>query len=165
VMLSAETSIGAHPLQAVQMMDRVARQVEAWQWTQGAFRTLTIKETESSGPLSLRVAVARSTAQLSRDLRVRAVVVRTHTGTSATVVSGTRPAAPVVALTDDVAVCRRLSLLWGVIPRLVKPDDFDAPEAIARRQARELGLAGPGEYILLLAGFGQGEPSIRVLPV
>ena len=44
VMLSAETSVGAHPVQAVQMMDRVARQVEAWQWTEGAFRTLTIKE-------------------------------------------------------------------------------------------------------------------------
>jgi len=165
VMLSAETSVGAHPVQAVQMMDRVARQVEAWQWTQGAFRTLAIKETESAGPLPLRVAVARSTAQLSRDLRVRAVVVRTHTGTSATVVSGTRPAAPVVALTDDAVVCRRLSLLWGVIPRLVNPEDFEVPEAIARRQARELGLAGPGEYILLLAGFGKAEPSIRVLPV
>ena len=40
-------------------------------------------------------------------------------GTSAAVVSATRPAAPVVALTMDARVCRRLNLLWGVVPRLV----------------------------------------------
>src|SRR5262249_5589717 len=154
VMLSAETSVGAYPLQAVRMMDHVARQVEGWQWQEGAFRWLTRAESEPTAPLPLRQAVARSTAQLSRDLRVRSVVVRTRSGISATVVSATRPAAPVVALATDAAVCRRLNLLWGVIPRLVDAADFEHPQAIARRQVRELGLAGPGDFILLLAGFG-----------
>ena len=165
VMLSAETSVGAHPVQAVRMMDRVAREVESWQWQEGAFHTLTRMEPEAIPPLPMRLAVARSTAQLSRDLRVRAVVVRTRSGTSATAVSATRPAAPVVALTTDAAVCRRLNLLWGVIPRLVSVADFEHPQALARRQVRELGLANPGEYVLLLAGFGKGEPMITVLPV
>ena len=53
-------------------------------------------------PYRLRSAVARSVARLSRDLQVRAVVVRTKEGTSASVVSATRPAAPVVALTMDM---------------------------------------------------------------
>jgi pyruvate kinase len=113
----------------------------------------------------LRLAVARSTAQLSRDLGVRAVVVRTLGGTSAAVVSSTRPAAPVLALTKDAAVSRRLSLLWGVVPRLIDPFDFEHVFGVARQTARGLGLAQQGQYILLLSGFGKGEPTLTVLPV
>ncbi|HTU90746.1 MAG TPA: pyruvate kinase [Gemmataceae bacterium] len=165
VMLSAETASGAYPIKAVEMMDRVARQVEGWQWIEGAFRSLTAGERELPPPLPLREAVARSTAQLSRDLQVRAVVVRTQHGTSAEVVAATRPAAPIVALTMDPCVYRRMNLLWGVIPRLIDAVEFDRPQHAARRHARELNLAGQGQTILLLAGFGSGEPMITVLPV
>jgi pyruvate kinase len=113
----------------------------------------------------MREAVARSTAQLSRDLWVRAVVVRTEGGPSASFVSATRPAAPVVALSRSEAICRRLNLLWGVVPRLVDEFDFERPHGIARRLACELGLAQEGQTILLLAGFGKNEPMITVLPV
>lgn len=165
VMLSAETASGAYPVKAVEMMDRVARQVEGWQWIEGAFRSLTAGERELPPPLPLREAVARSTAQLSRDLKVRAVVVRTQHGTSAEVVAATRPAAPIIALTMDPCVYRRMNLLWGVIPRLIDAGEFDRPQEAARRHARELNLAGEGQTILLLAGFGSGEPMITVLPV
>ncbi len=164
VMLSAETSVGAHPIEAVRMMDRVAHQVEGWQWTEGAFRSLT-KAEDHTGLLPLRVAIARSTAQLSRDLRVRAVVVRATSGLSASVVSASRPAAPVVAFATDASICRRLNLLWGVIPRLVEAADFEKPAQVARQLVGELGLARSGDVILLLAGFGKGEPMITVLPV
>jgi pyruvate kinase len=152
VMLSAETAAGA-------------RQVEGWQWIEGAFGSLTEGERERPAPLPLREAVARSTAQLSRDLQVRAVVVRTQHGTSAEVVAATRPAAPIIALTMDPVVYRRMNLLWGVIPRLIDAAEFERPQAVARRHACELGLAETGQTILLLAGFGAGEPMITVLPV
>jgi pyruvate kinase len=165
VMLSAETASGAYPVKAVEMMDRVARQVEGWQWIEGGFRSITEHEHVRPAPLPLRIAVARSTAQLSRDLQVRAVVVRTQKGTSATVVAATRPAAPIIALTMDARVCRRMSLLWGVIPRMIEASEFDRPQAVARRLARELNLTDEGQTILMLAGFGKGEPMISVLPV
>ena len=165
VMLSAETASGAYPIKAVEMMDRVARQVEGWQWIEGAFRSLTAGERERPAPLPLREAVARSTAQLSRDLQVRAVVVRTVHGDSAEVVAATRPAAPIIALTKDPRVFRRMNLLWGVIPRLIDAAEFECPQVSARRHACELNLAEEGQTILLLAGFGAGEPMITVLPV
>jgi pyruvate kinase len=165
VMLSAETALGTYPVKAVEMMDRVARQVEGCQWIEGAFRSITEGERERPAPLPLREAVARSTAQLSRDLQVRAVVVRTQKGRSACVVSATRPAAPIIALTMDPRVCRRLNLLWGVIPYRIDPSEFDRPQAVARRLACELNLAHEGQTILLLAGFGKGEPMITVLPI
>jgi pyruvate kinase len=165
VMLSAETASGAYPIKAVEMMDRVARQVEGWQWIEGAFRSLTEGEQEQPAPLPLREAVARSTAQLSRDLQVRAVVVRTKHGTSAEVVAATRPSAPILALTMDPSVYRRMNLLWGVLPRLIDPAQFEHPQEAARRHVRELNLAEKGQTILLLTGFGIGEPMITVLPI
>ncbi len=165
VMLSAETASGAYPIKAVDMMDRVARRVEGWQWIEGAFRSLTEGERELPPPLPLREAVARSTAQLSRDLRVRAIVVRTKYGTSAEVVAATRPSAPIVALTMDPCVYRRMNLLWGVLPRRIDAAEFDRPQEAARRHVRELNLAEKGQTILLLTGFGIGEPMITVLPI
>jgi pyruvate kinase len=164
VMLSAETSVGAHPIEAVRMMDRVARQIEGWQWTEGAFRSLT-RTDDQAAPLPLDVAVARSTAQLSRDLRVRAVAVRVTSGLSASIIAASRPAAPVIAFSTDAVMSRRLNFLWGVIPCLIDQAEFEQPPQAARRLAMDLGLARSGEVILLLAGFGKGEPLITVLTV
>jgi pyruvate kinase len=139
--------------------------VEGWQWVEGSFRSITEREAELPQPVPLRQGVARCVAQLSRDLQVRAVVVRSAGGVSAQVVAATRPAAPVLALTMDESVCRRMNLLWGVVPRLVNASAFDHPQETARRAARDLGLAQAGQVILLLAGFGVGEPMVTVLPV
>jgi pyruvate kinase len=161
VMLSAETASGAHPVEAVQMMDRVARQVEAYQWAEGAFGSIC----DPGGlkpPLPLYVAVARATAQMSRDLRVRSIIVRSRHGTTARVVSAARPAAPVIAITKDEGSCRRMSLLWGVIPVRVEADDLDLLPELARRLVREHGLATEG-YILTVAGMGSATPAITVL--
>ena len=165
VMLSAETAAGAHPLRAVQMMDRVARHTEQSQWLDRGFRSLTEHDKDLPVPLPVRIAVARSTAQLSRDLSVRAVVVRSQRGTSATVVSATRPAAPILALTLDPAVARRMALFWGVVPHLIDADEFGRPEEAARRYVVEMGLAEGGQNILLLSGFGKDEPKVTVLTV
>ncbi len=166
VMLSAETAAGAFPVRAVEMMDRVARQVESYQWIEGGFRSLTEGDALVRGPIPARAAVARSTAQLARDLQVRAIAVRTRSGVSAEVVSATRPAAPILALTLDDGVARRLNLLWGVMPCRIEAEEFyERPQAAARRLAREQGLAEPGSMLLLLAGFGKNEPMITVLPV
>jgi pyruvate kinase len=98
-------------------------------------------------------------------LKVKAVVVRSRGGKSAAMVAATRPAAPILALTTDPVVCRRLNLLWGVVPMVITPLEFDHPRAVARRLVQELGLAQPGQCILLVAGFGENEPTITVLPV
>src|SRR5262249_42191527 len=80
----------------------------------------------------------------------------------AAVVSSTRPAAPIVALTPAPEVARRLALYWGVVPRAIDADDFARPQVVARQQVRDLGLASDGQVILLLAGFGKDEPAVTV---
>lgn len=163
VMLSAETASGAHPVAAVAMMDRIARQSEGWLWSQGAFGTIVREQSEDS----IAEALATATAQLSRDLGVRAIVVVSRTGLSASVMSAARPAAPIIALTADPAVCRRLRLCWGLVPVRVQEVELRDPAALAVSAAQELDLAPDGSRLLLVQGFQidaeSSRPSVTVL--
>ncbi len=168
VMLSAESASGKHPVLAVQMMDRIARQTEAFQWQQGAFGAF-VDVRVAHDTLPVVDAVARSTAHLSRDLGVRAIVVVSRHGTSAAVVSSARPAAPVLSVTALPATCRRMNLLWGIVPVLVDDAALADPQALARRTATSIGLAATGDHILLVQGFNEdpakSAPSVTVLAV
>ena len=76
---------------------------------------------------------------------------------------------PVIAATTDPDTCRRMNLLWGVVPVLVDGADLKHPHALARRLARKLNLAEPGHFILTVAGFGSATtevaPSVTALVV
>ncbi len=168
VMLSAETASGAHPVATVETMDRIIRQTEAYLWRRGAFGSLALDD-ERERPIPFSDALANSTAQLSRDLRVRSIVVVSQGGTSAATVSSARPAAPVIAISASDRTCRRMNLLWGVVPIRVKSDDLIDPIPVCRYLPQELGLAKPGEFVLLVRGFHANPeisaPSITVLRV
>ena len=151
VMLSAETAAGAHPVQAVAMMNRIAREVEGHLWTDNGFAFPGDRAADAS---VLHEAVGRSIAQLSRDLETRAIVVVSKTGASARKVASARPAAPVLAVTASEAAWRRMALLWGVVPVRVDCDDLEQPYAVARACASRLGLASAGHRILAVSGLG-----------
>ena len=168
IMLSAETASGEHPILAVEMMNRIARQSEGYLWEQGAFGHFGWRDDRDS-PVPFGNAVARATALLSRDLRVRAIMVISRGGMSASTMSSARPAAPVVAISSSAATCRRMSLMWGVIPQLAAEDAMDDWQSLTRRLARELSLAQAGEFVLLVRGFHaepvHNTPSISLLTV
>ena len=159
VMLSAETATGAYPVDAVRMMDRIARQTEAYLWKTGAYGN--ISTTKPVPPLSIWDAISETTAQLARDLMVRAVLVLSRSGVSAATMSSARPAAPVVAITGLPHICRRMTLLWSVIPVLRDDADKLEPNELARSVARDLQLANKGEYVLLVRGF-HSDPELNI---
>ena len=168
IMLSGETAAGNHPVLAVEMMNRIAMQAEAYLWDQGAFGGLDLRE-GAEPPIPFGDAVARATALLSRDLRVRGILAISHSGMSAATMSSARPAAPVISISSSAATCRRMSLMWGVVPNLVKIKDLDDPIAMARDLAQKLSLANPGEFVLLVRSFHadpmKNTPSITLLRV
>jgi pyruvate kinase len=167
-MLSAESASGAHPVEAVAMLDRIARQVEGALWTERRFGSLTDRD-EAVPQLPLHAAVGRSIAQLSRELKVRGIVVLSRTGTTAQAVAAARPAAPVVVVAEDEGACRRANLLWGTVPVRVAADELRHPSELARCVAVELGMADPGQHILVVAGFKRRReetaPTITALSI
>ena len=168
IMLSGETATGSHPVLAVEMMNRIAMQAEAYLWEQGAFGGFDERE-RNEPPIPFGDAVARSSAQLSRDLLVRGILAISHSGMSAATMSSARPAAPVVSLSSSAATCRRMSLMWGVVPHQVEDEDLDDAIEMARERSRALGLARPGEFVLLVRGFHadpiKNTPSITLLRI
>ena len=166
VMLSAETAAGAFPLEAVNMMDRIARRTESYLWKTGTYEATPHQPGQ---PISIWDAISDVTAQLAKDLMVRAILVISQSGMSAATTCSARPGAPVVAITGRPHICRRLALSWSVIPVLADDAGSVNPNELGRRVARELKLADDGEYILLVRGFHSDSehntPSVTVLTV
>ncbi len=165
VMLSAETAVGKYPVEAVRVIDNVARQVEAWQWAESGFSSLMLKGDDKTVPIA--EAVARGAWKMSRMLGVRCLVVPSTSGATSRVISSTRPAAPIFGLTSSPETFRRMNLLWGVVPHEVSQMEGSELRKYARKIAREAGLASEGENLLLIVGFkpnvAESEPTITVL--
>ena len=167
IMLSAETAAGNYPTEAVRIMHRIVCQTESYLWSHGGYPVIT--QEKNGKPIPIWDSIANTVSKLSRDLEVRAVLVLSQSGMSAATVSSARPAAPVIVITSDVAVSRRMTLLWSVIPVLSEEAGSVNPNKLSREVARELKLAEAGEHILLVRGFHQdpvkNTPSITVISV
>jgi len=113
IMLSAETATGRFPVEAVQVMARIAERAERAAQARGVER----RRSEASG---FPEAVAEAACHAARVLRAKAIVAFTQSGFSARLMSEERPEVPIVALTPFPEVQRRLGLFWGVSARLVR---------------------------------------------
>ncbi len=168
VMLSAETAAGAHPVEAVEMMDRIIRQTEAHLWSYGEYGNVVNKQKDAL-PSPVWDAVSNATAHLSKSLMAHAIVVITESGMSAATMSSSRPVAPIIAITGSFEVCRRISLLWSVIPVYSEEVGTLKSTVLAKRVMHKLNIAKKGEYVLLVKGFHSepqlNTPSVTVLPL
>lgn len=159
VMLSGETAVGQFPVRAVEMMDRVARQTESYHWHTGdALKPAKVSVPHKIVPFG--EAIADAAAMLITDTRARAVMVISNRGMTAATISAARPEAPVIAISPDPHICRRMSLMWGVVPHLDQNVGKENPTAVARRVAKELNLAASGDYIVLVRGF-HSDPELN----
>lgn len=107
IMLSAETASGDYPLESVETMVRIARDVE-----KTPFGSSDEKPIYSDSVIAH--AVAASSCQAAATLNARAIAVFTRSGGTAALISAFRPATPIIAFAASVEIHRRLSLFWGV---------------------------------------------------
>jgi pyruvate kinase len=86
-------------------------------------------------------------------------VAYTSTGQTALRLARRRPLQPVLALSPDLNVCRKLALVWGIEPRTAgHPDSVESMTTIALGVVSDIGLALPGHRVLILAGIPFGSP-------
>ncbi len=161
LMLSEESAVGAWPVEAVATLDRIAREAEkrapygSWH-----FRL------EPEGVLGVAEGVGRAAVELAEDAGAACIVTYTRTGTTARMVAKYRPRVPVVAVSPEPETCRQLALVWGVIP-WSREEDVPESELVtcALETARTLGLAGPGEPVIITAGLPAGAGKTNLLRV
>jgi len=155
VMLSAETATGQFPLLAVEMMQRVARAAEGYRAQFPADQPAT------SLPTTARCtsAIASAAVQAARQLDAKLVAVWTATGETVRLVAQQRLPMPVVGLTYDERVWRRLNLLYGVVPIHV-PVITNPLEMMPVLDARVVDqrLASPGDLIVVVTSTRPQSP-------
>lgn len=146
VMLSAETAVGAYPVEAVRYMRRICDTAESAPW---ALRLKPVPH----GVIGTARAVARAVCQTVVDLNAVAVVVHTTTGVSSRLVSSFRPGVPILALSPSETTIRRTALHHGVrAERVLAADDSFALMTQANEMALSTGLAKDGDTIIVVAG-------------
>src|SRR6266567_2052 len=145
VMLSAETAAGAYPVEAVQMMVRIAQETEAGN---GTARQPQCKR------LTQAHAVSHAARALTEEASVQAIVVFTRSGISAHLISKDRPRTPILAYTPSERVYRRLALWWGVWPHhIAMQGTTEELIALVERRLQEDNLIQRGEHVVIMGGM------------
>jgi len=151
IMLSAETAVGDYPERSIQTMARIA--AEADEFSAGARSPRRASDGIASALTSPTAALAHTATQAAREIRARALVIFTHTGYSARLVSKSRPAGPIFALTPLESTCRRLTLTWGVTP--VRVPRWRTAEGMIEAGVKLLQgkkLLQRGDWVVAIAG-------------
>lgn len=149
VMLSAETASGNFPVEAVMTMSRIIARTEDSHYAFSSIRDRQLKETQES----VALGVTGAAVQTAKALNAKAIVAFTHRGSTARNASRFRPEQMIYALCPFEQTCRRLSVVWGVRPHLIRPMKHtdDMPQ-LARPILKRMGLWKKGVRFVMLSG-------------
>jgi pyruvate kinase len=161
IMLSEETAVGQHPVEAVEVMDRIARATEPdLPYNEWLFRR-TDQATQDVAD-----SVAQSAVGAVYRLGLKALVVPTNTGRTARLVSAHRPDVPVLAVSPYIETVRRVSLLFGITA--VQSDFGTELRGLLGHcagLAAKHGIAEPGELVAITAGLDGQELGTNLFEV
>lgn len=152
VMLSGETAAGDYPVETVAAMSRIVMQAEK---NRQFMQFLSAEDYVIRGASD---ALSHSACTLAGDIRAKAIVVCTRTGTTAMMVSRFRPMLSIIGMTSDERAYRKLALSWGVTP--VLSDEYHSVDVLfhfAKCAARETGLVDKGDVIVITGGTPNGR--------
>jgi pyruvate kinase len=153
VMLSEETASGQFPVEAFQMMAKIAQSAEE-EFPHSQF----LQRGRDEG-MNLQQAITYTSSLLAQEVAAKVIVTPTESGSTARWVSKLRPRQPILALSQHPSTVRKLNLCWGVYP-VLGPGWKDTDEMLERskRIPKELGMASGGEKIVVIAGVPIGIP-------
>ena len=152
IMLSGETAAGKYPLQAVEMMTKIARRIErSLDYDDMLNTSVSLLENTTTNSIS------KSATVVARDLGASAIVASTNTGSTARALSKFRPLTKILAITPSERTRRRLALSWGVESILV-PQYENTDELInsSLEVAVEKGNLNEGDLVVMTAGVPVG---------
>jgi len=153
IMLSGETAAGLYPVEAVQTMNNIASRAEQ-ALDHKEILSNRSKDTEHNVP----DAIGQSVAHTALNLEVNAIVTPTESGHTARMISKYRPKAPIVSVTANPSVQRRLALVWGVYPQLgLEVSTTDEMLDAAVQESLNSGIVKHGDLVVITAGVPVGE--------
>ncbi len=159
VMLSAESAAGAYPVEAIQTMSHVAEEVE----NSEHFHSILAGQ-RGEPDATPADAISASARQIAETLGIAALVCFTASGATGLRAARERPSTPILALSPNRSMARRLQLVWGI--HAVVTDDARSLMDLVQRASRisaEEGFAKPGDRIIITAGVPFGSAGVTNL--
>ncbi|MCI5738693.1 MAG: pyruvate kinase [Ruminococcus sp.] len=152
IMLSGETAAGAHPVEAVETMSRIA------ETTEGQIDYVThFNNAATEANRRITDAISHATVTTAHDLGAKAIITVTKSGSTARMISKHRPQCMIIGCTTDETVCRQMNLSWGVVPLLCdEKKNTDELFSHAVEVARKNGLVTAGDVVVITAGIPLG---------
>jgi len=151
IMLSGETANGQYPVEAVQMMTRIAQRAELDIDYINRFQRAEMHGADVTN------AISHATCTTAVDLKAAAIITVTMSGFTAEMIARYKPNCPIIACSMDERVCRQANMLWGVRPLHI--DRKDSAEELFKegvRRAVEAGYVKKGDTVVLTAGVPLG---------
>ncbi|HWG96376.1 MAG TPA: pyruvate kinase [Nitrospira sp.] len=148
LMLSAETAVGAHPIEALQVMDRIIRAAE-----EGAEPGVVLKRQADLEHLSISESTCAAASFAARATDATAIVAFSESGTTVRLISKQRPTAPILAFTHTEPIKRRMALYWGVRSFIMlRIGETDPHIREAEQQLKAEGLVNKGDKVVIVSG-------------
>ncbi len=147
LMLSEETAVGANYLEAVKVLDRVCRKVEG---------ELGYGVQQPTSAESVEDAVGMAACGVARAIGAENIVAYTRSGSTAKLIAKYRPRTKIISFTPNESVCRRLKLVWGVLPYKIDEVVGELQPEIVEGALRSFKLASSGERAVIVAGAPTG---------
>ncbi|QNO15654.1 pyruvate kinase [Alkalicella caledoniensis] len=152
IMLSGETAAGKYPEESVKTMAQIAQRAE-----QAVHYEEILGKKTFTPKASITDSISSATCTTAQNLGAAAVITSTQSGFTAKMVSKYRPKAPIIAVTPDERVVRKLVLSWGVFPILgdqTENTDDMFQEAITK--SLQAGYIREGDLVIITAGVPVG---------
>ncbi len=162
VMLSGETAIGKYPVRAANTMASIITETEKAL----PYERILLEKSEQV-IAQTDDAISYAACYMSQRLGAACIVAYTSSGSTALRVSKYRPKVPILAITPNAKIVRRLVLSWGIEPHLAtEPANVDMMFRQAAQLALQTGIAKRGELVVITAGIPMGTPgSTNVIKV
>ena len=150
VMLSAETAVGIDPTAAVSMIAEIIREAEKNEDDWGHF----VEDMNLEFDKLPALALSRASKKLAETLNASALIVFTRSGSTATLVSKTRPPVPIVAFTTSTATYNKMAMLKGVSPFVLsRAMSFEELKTSAEKVLMKSSNIKQGDKIVVIAGL------------
>lgn len=151
VMLSGETGTGRYPLEAIDYMFRIIKNTEEKNPNNGKAKLpLLFEEKDISD------AIGKAACNLAEQINASAIITLTNSTLTAKKIAKYRPKVPIIAVTHNMHVFRRLNFIWGVTPLFINEEnDFAANFDLLRPHLLKCNFIKEGSLVVFVSGLNE----------
>ncbi len=148
IMLTSETTIGAHPVDTVRVVSKIIKESE-----DSIDYKYFFKNSLNEKQKSITATVSSSVVLGANELDCKAILVATNFGKTARRISGLKPPCPIIAAASNPSVVKSLQLYFGVLPVQAEGNTIDELTENVKQKLETTYKLNKGDKIIITGGY------------